>query len=76
LEFLSVLPWHLQPQQHHQVKSDRGAYTFSYATLDSLHDAVCLGLSTNGLAILCSVAVEDGVVTVTNRLAHKRGQWG
>jgi ERF superfamily protein len=57
------------------VKSERGAYTFNYATLDSILDAVCPVLGAHGLAILCGVAAEDGVVRVTTRLAHKSGQW-
>jgi hypothetical protein len=57
------------------VKSDRGAYTFSYATLDEILDRITPVLGAHGLALLCGVAAEDGVVRVTTRLAHRSGQW-
>jgi hypothetical protein len=55
--------------------SDRSSYTFAYATLDAILDAVCPVLGAHGLVVLCGVAVEDERVRVTTRLAHASGQW-
>lgn len=56
-------------------QSDRQAYTFTYATLDAILDAVCPVLGAHGLVVVCGVAVEDDRVRVTTRLAHASGQW-
>ena len=56
-------------------RRDGGTYTFTYATLDTILDAVCPVLGAHGLAVLCGVATEAGVVRVTTRLAHASGQW-
>jgi hypothetical protein len=56
-------------------RRDGSTYTFTYGTLDTILDAVCPVLGAHGLALVCGVAAEDGVVRVTTRLAHASGQW-
>lgn len=56
-------------------RRDGGTYTFTYATLDTILDAVCPVLGAHGLALVCGVATADGTVRVTTRLAHASGQW-
>jgi hypothetical protein len=59
-----------------RVTSAKGNYTFDYADLASVMDAVTEALSSNGLAVI--QAVEDapeGPVRVTTRLSHSSGQW-
>jgi hypothetical protein len=41
-------------------RRDGGTYTFTYATLDIVLDAVCPVLGAHGLALVCGVATEDG----------------
>jgi hypothetical protein len=59
-----------------EVTSERGAYTFAYATLDEILHTVVGPLSTHGLALVCAIdAAPDGAVLVITRLCHTSGQW-
>lgn len=56
------------------VRSEKGSYTFDYATLDSIIDGARKALSSNGIAV--SQALErghDGQPVLVTRLLHKDG---
>jgi len=56
-----------------QVKSDRGAYKFSYATLDSILDGIRKPLSDNGLAMTQSLEQRDTGLSMVMRIYHAGG---
>lgn len=53
------------------MRDNKGKYSYSYATLDSVIDATRAALSENGLALTSPVV--DGVLTVY--LMHASGEW-
>ena len=58
-----------------QVRTQAGAYTFRYATLDKITEMTRRVLSENGLCVLQPiVSTERGPALVT-RLLHESGQW-
>lgn len=57
------------------VKSDKGSYSFAYADLSSVIDAVKDALSDNGIAVIQAASASDGAVTVETRLVHLSGEW-
>jgi hypothetical protein len=58
-----------------QVRTQAGAYTFRYATLDKITDLTRRVLADNGLCVLQPiVSTERGPALVT-RLLHESGQW-
>lgn len=58
-----------------QVRTQAGAYTFRYATLDRIIDMTRRVLAENGLCVLQPiVSTERGPALVT-RLLHESGQW-
>ncbi len=58
-----------------QVRTQAGAYTFRYATLDKITDMTRHALAENGLCVLQPiVSTERGPALVT-RLLHESGQW-
>jgi hypothetical protein len=58
-----------------QVRTQAGAYTFRYATLDKIIDMTRRVLAENGLCVLQPiVSTERGPALVT-RLLHESGQW-
>lgn len=60
-----------------KVKSNRTGVEFSYdyAPLDVVLDAVRPALSENGIALMQFPSAKKGVVIVTTFLAHESGQW-
>lgn len=66
---------HASKDRTAQVKSEKGSYSYGYATLQSVWDAIREPLSKNGLAILQTFATgTDGIIVITT-LAHASGQW-
>ncbi len=57
------------------VKSDKGSYSFAYADLSSVIDAVRGALSDNGIAVVQGTATGPEGVTVETRLVHASGEW-
>lgn len=60
-----------------RVKSDKADYTYNYADLANVLDAVRPPLAKHGIAIVQAPAVSpDGeTLTVTTRLIHSSGEW-
>lgn len=58
------------------VKSDRGSYTFAYATFDAILDVVRKPLTDNAISYTQSVELgEDGKPRLVTTLMHGSGQW-
>lgn len=57
------------------VKSDKGSYTFSYATLDGIRDLIRRPLADNGLSVLQMLRNGDGKYRLVTRILHASGQW-
>ncbi len=58
-----------------KVKSDKGSYSFKYATLDAILDAVRGPLTANGLWFTQTLAETDGRYRLMTTLLHASGQW-
>lgn len=52
-----------------------GQYAYTYASLATVMESATAALSSHGLAIVQSLAQDEGQVTVTTRLLHSSGQW-
>lgn len=66
------------PERNREVKVQTktgGSYTFAYATLDAIMDAIRGPLSKHGLAMLQDSGTADGALTLCTRLIHSSGQW-
>jgi hypothetical protein len=57
------------------VKSDKGSYSFAFADLSSVLDAIKDGLSDNGIAVVQAASTDGAGVTVETRLSHASGEW-
>lgn len=57
-----------------QVRSEKGNYSYAYADLSSVIDAVRPALSANGLAYLQMITPGQPAILIT-RLIHSSGQW-
>lgn len=55
--------------------ADNPFFKSRYATLDSCWQSIREPLSKNGLALIQAPGYEDGLLTLTTRLAHNSGQW-
>ncbi|MGH9369691.1 MAG: ERF family protein [Thermoanaerobaculia bacterium] len=55
------------------VRSDKGAYSYQYAPLIQVVDAVCAGLSKHGLSHRWETSQEGNKITVTCILTHELG---
>lgn len=58
-----------------QVRSEKGNFSYKYATLTAVLDACRAPLSENGLSIVQFTEGGPADVTVTTRLIHSSGQW-
>lgn len=58
-----------------EVRSDKGAFSYTYADLASALDATAPALAEQGLAVMQPTRSENGQIVVTTLLAHKSGQW-
>lgn len=58
-----------------KVQSARGAYSFSYATLDSVIEAARKPLANNGLSFSQGVEPLDGKLVLSTILMHSSGEW-
>jgi hypothetical protein len=58
-----------------RVKSDKADYTYNYADLANVLDAVRPPLAKHGIAIIQAPAVAGAVLTMTTRLIHSSGEW-
>lgn len=59
-----------------QVRSDKGSYSFAYATFDAILDVVRKPLTENELSYTQTVEfTEDGKPRVVTTLMHSSGQW-
>ena len=52
-----------------------GQYTFSYADLSSIEEAIREPLMENGLTIMQPIAVDEKQLMLVTILAHSSGQW-
>ena len=57
------------------IESNKGSYSYSYADLASVLEAIRKPLSDNGLAVIQTVETEPGRIAVETMLAHTSGQW-
>lgn len=61
------------------IKKDKtaqiGSYSYKYADLVNVWDAIRGGLADNGLSIIQSPSTWQGEQTLTTLLAHESGQW-
>lgn len=57
-----------------EVKSEKGRYTFRYATLAAIWDVIRKPLSDNGLSVVQLPSVADRKVVVETRLLHSSGE--
>lgn len=59
-----------------KVKSEKGEYKFSYATLDAVMDVIRKPLADNGLSFAQSLYTNsDGKLRLVTLLSHSSGQW-
>lgn len=58
-----------------KIKSDKGQYDFSYATLDSIIDTIRKPLSDNAIVFMQTVRGSGGSMELVTTLAHSSGQW-
>lgn len=58
-----------------KVASAKGSYSFKYATLDSILEAIREPLSVNGLSFSQGVERVDGQLRLTTLLMHTSGEW-
>lgn len=62
-----------------RLKDNKGEYTFHYADLASVMDAIRTPLATNGLAIIQAPRIEylesGALITLSTRLIHSSGEW-
>jgi hypothetical protein len=56
------------------VRSDKGNYSYSYADLAEVFDAIRKPLADNGLAVSQNIGVFDGVLSLETRLMHSSGE--
>jgi hypothetical protein len=57
------------------VKSDKGSYSFAYADLASVLDAVRDALAANMIAVVQATGTGPEGITVETRLVHASGEW-
>ena len=57
------------------VKSDKGSFSYTYATIADGLVAVRKALSDNGIAIIQAPRIEGDVMMLDTRLAHASDQW-
>jgi hypothetical protein len=55
--------------------ANTGTYSYSYADLDGIVEAVREHLTTNGLSVAQDVTSEGGMCGVSTRLLHTSGEW-
>ena len=58
-----------------KIKSEKGQYDFSYATLDSIIDTIRKPLSDNAIVFMQTVRKDGGSLELVTTLAHASGQW-
>jgi len=58
-----------------QVRTQAGAYSFRYATLDRITDMARRVLAENGLCVLQPIVSTDRGPALVTRLLHESGQW-
>ena len=58
-----------------QVRTQAGAYTFRYATLDKITEMTRRVLAENGLCVLQPIVSTDKGPALVTRLLHESGQW-
>ncbi len=58
-----------------QVRSDKGSYTFAYATLGEIVDATRPALSRHGLVCVQMLAQAGQRTVLVTRLLHESGEW-
>jgi hypothetical protein len=52
-----------------------GAYTYTYADLGAILQAIRKPLSDNGLSVVQGIGTEPGAIIITTQLSHLSGQW-
>jgi hypothetical protein len=58
-----------------EIRSDKGNYSYRYATLPEMLNDVRPLLSKNGLAIIQESSGREGLLTETTLITHSSGQW-
>lgn len=66
---------HPKKDKHAEIRSDKGDYSYEYADLASVIDAVRLPLAENDLTPIQTPWAGNGVCVVTTLLAHSSGEW-
>ena len=57
------------------VASQKGSYSYAYASLDDVYEAVVPALAKHGLVTLHNIETANGVIGVSTWLFHTSGQW-
>lgn len=58
-----------------RIKTDKGEYSYVYADLSDVLDAIRKPLADNGLTITQPIVLEQGATVLVSRLLHASGQW-
>lgn len=58
-----------------EIKSDKGNYSYTYATLADGLEAIRESFSANALAVIQATRIERDVLMLDTRLSHASGQW-
>lgn len=58
-----------------RMKNDKGEYTFTYATFDTVCDMARPILAKHGLAVIQAPSVGESELIVTTRIMHASGEW-
>ena len=57
------------------VASQKGSYSYAYASLDDVYEAVVAALAKHGLVTIHNIETANGVIGVSTLLLHTSGQW-
>ncbi|HHW13454.1 MAG TPA: hypothetical protein GXX28_00800 [Firmicutes bacterium] len=58
-----------------QVRSEKGSYSYNYADLADVFEAIRKPLATNGLSVSQRIGLFDGVFALETRLMHSSGEY-
>ena len=57
------------------VASQKGSYSYSYASLDDVYESTVAALAKHGLVTIHNIETANGVIGVSTWLLHTSGQW-
>lgn len=58
-----------------QIKTERGSFSYSYAELPAIIDAIAKPLTDNGLAVSQETVTVAGSPAIVTRIFHTSGEW-